>query len=141
MTMESGSSRTITSSINVTPMIDVLLVLLIIFMVIVPALPKGETAQMPQPARNGAPGVSPVVLEVVKGSDGVISFRINRQPVAGQSVQARLTEIFANRADRTLFVRGDDGLNFTQVANAIDMGHAAGVDHIGLLTPGLQAAH
>ncbi len=71
----------------------------------------------------------------------MISFRINQQNVAQQSVQSRLTDIFASRADRVLFIRGDDGLSFTQVAAAIDMGHAAGVDRIGLLTPGVQSAH
>lgn len=141
MTMSNSNSREVTSAINVTPMIDVLLVLLIIFMVIVPALPRGESAQIPQPSVNVPMRGAPVVLEVLKGGGGVISFRINQQGVARQDVQARLANIFANRAERVLFVRGDDGLSFTQVADAIDMGHAAGVDHIGLLTPGTQSAH
>lgn len=141
MTMSNSNSREVTSAINVTPMIDVLLVLLIIFMVIVPALPRGESAQIPQPSVNVPMRGAPVVLEVLKGEGGVISFRINQQGVARQDVQARLANIFANRAERVLFVRGDDGLSFTQVADAIDMGHAAGVDHIGLLTPGTQSAH
>ncbi len=141
MTMSSSNTRELTSSINVTPMIDVLLVLLIIFMVIVPAIPKGEPAQIPQASANTTEPGTAVVLEVLKGSNGVLSFRINRQGVAQQSVQERLAEIFANRADKVLFIRGDDGLSFTQVATAIDMGHAAGVDHIGLLTPGVESVH
>ena len=142
MTTTSGNTREITSTINVTPMIDVLLVLLIIFMVIVPALPRGESALAPRPSLN-TPNANPesVVLEVVKGSGGIVNFRINQQAVNRNDLPARLAAIYANRAERVLFVKGDDQLQFTQIAQAIDIGHAAGVDHIGLLTPGVQLVH
>jgi len=138
MTTNTNQPGTVKSEINVTPMIDVLLVLLIIFMVIVPALPRGESAQLPQPAKSAADPGNAVVLEVAKAAGGNTLFRINQHDVSRQELPMRLAEIYANRAERVLFVRGDDNLSFTQVAEAIDIGHAAGVDHVGLLTPGLQ---
>jgi biopolymer transport protein TolR len=133
MTMNSGKSGGMTSEINVTPMIDVLLVLLIIFMVIVPALPRGEAALVPK-ASSGKTTES-VVLEVLKAGNGDLNFRINQQVVARQDLPAKLAAIYANRARRVLFVKGDDTLSFTQVAQVIDIGHMAGVDQIGLITP------
>lgn len=133
MTMSNGNSGSMASEINVTPMIDVLLVLLIIFMVIVPAMPRGEAAVAPQPARSS--GSNAIVLEVLKVSGGQAGFRINRQNVTRQDLPAKLAAIYANRAERVLFVKGDDEVSFNQVAEAIDIGHAAGVDHVGLMTP------
>jgi biopolymer transport protein TolR len=135
MTMSNGDSGGMSSEINVTPMIDVLLVLLIIFMVIVPALPRGEAALLPK-ASSGNPNSSDsVVLEVLKGTGGDLGFKLNQQVVARQELPARLAAIYANRARRVLFVKGDDALSFAQVAEAIDIGHAAGVEQIGLVTP------
>lgn len=140
MTMNS-SNGSMQSEINVTPMIDVLLVLLIIFMVIVPAVSKGESALAPKPAQNHHETGSAVVLEVLKnGSNGPV-FRINQQPVSREDLPGRLAAIYANRAEKVLFVKGDDQLSFTQIAEAIDIGHAAGVDHVGLITPNLAVGH
>lgn len=130
-----------TSEINVTPMIDVLLVLLIIFMVIVPAIPRGEAAAVPQPARNNAGIGEAVVLEVLRDGANEVRFRINEQGVAQGELQARLSAIYASRAQRVLFLKGDDTLSFTQIAQVIDIGHAAGIDKIGLMTPGVLAGH
>jgi biopolymer transport protein TolR len=139
MTLMNTGNKGMASEINVTPMIDVLLVLLIIFMVIVPAVPRGESALVPHPARrNPGPGDS-VVLEVTKGAGSTVAFRINQQPVAQGELQSRLAAIFANRAQRVLFVKGDDQLSFTQIAEAIDMGHSAGIDQIALMTPATVA--
>jgi biopolymer transport protein TolR len=138
MTMDGAKSDDMSSSINVAPLIDVLLVLLIIFMVIAPAMPKGELAQAPQAAKKGAPPDA-IVLEILKSRSGDVSFRINRKNVAWQDLGGELAAIYANRAERVLFIKGDDSLSFTQVAQAIDVGHAAGVDRIGLITPKVEA--
>ena len=137
MTAATGNSRGLVSEINVTPMIDVLLVLLIIFMVIVPAIPRGEAALAPRSSHRD--GSDTVVLEVEQGNAGAVNLRINQQPVAQGELQSRLAAIYANRAARVLFVKGDGRLSFTQIAEVIDIGHAAGIDQIGLMTPGVVA--
>src|SRR5947207_5367939 len=139
MSMNVADGRGSKCEINVTPMIDVLLVLLVIFMVIVPAMPRGEAALVPKASAEKTQPVDAVVLEVLKNAAGDVSFRINQQAVSRQDLPQRLTEIYANRAQRVLFVKGDDQLKFTQIAEVIDIGHAAGVDHVGLLTPKLAA--
>jgi biopolymer transport protein ExbD len=139
MTVSDRNNGSMTSEINVTPMIDVLLVLLIIFMVIVPAVPKGESALIPHASHGDVSDPDAVVLEVLRGNAGDAGFRINQQAITRQELPARLAAIYANRAQRVLFVKGDDRLSFTQVAEAIDIGHAAGVDRIGLITPKVQA--
>jgi len=126
------------SEINVTPMIDVLLVLLIIFMLIVPLIPKGEAASAPQPPRNDTPSEA-VVLELTDGTGGVMSYSINQHAVARENLQAKIAEIFANRARREMFVKADGQLAFTKVAEAIDTVRSAGVERVGLLTPAVEA--
>jgi biopolymer transport protein ExbD len=129
--------------INVTPMIDILLVLLIIFMVIVPVTPKGLDALVPQPPKN--PQQQPpqndrtIVVQVIYRPGAAPSYKINETDVAKTDLLARLTEIYANRAERVMFVRGDDDLNFSYIAEVIDIAHSANVDHIGLMTPKIMA--
>jgi biopolymer transport protein TolR len=135
MTMNDAAGGRLASEINMTPMIDVLLVLLIIFMVIVPATSRGEVALAPKPAHQVAPQPDQVVLEVLKGSGGEATFRINQQTVSKADLPATLGTIYANRAQRVLFVKGDDQLSFRQIAEVIDISHSAGVDHVGLMTP------
>lgn len=131
--------RGVNCEINVTALIDVLLVLLIIFMVIVPAIPRGETALVPKtPSGNGQQDA--VVLEVLKDTAGQVSFRINQQAVSRSELAGRLAGIYANRAQRVLFVKGDDQLKFNEIAEVIDTSRAAGVDHVGIITPKLAAA-
>jgi biopolymer transport protein TolR len=138
MTAVTGNNG-MTSEINMTPMIDVLLVLLIIFMVIVPAIPRGEAAAVPQPAKGNGGSGEAIVLEVMKDGANAVKFRINEQAVARGELQARLSAIYAARAQRVLFLKGEDTLSFTQMAEVIDIGHAAGIDRIGLMTPGILA--
>lgn len=137
MTIE-GKDGSVTAAINVTPMIDVLLVLLIIFMVIVPTVSRGDLAQTPRPSSRVTQDLDAVVLEVLQGVDGQASFRINQQEVSRDTLAEKLSSIYANRAQKVLFVKGDDQLSFTEVAQIIDMSHSAGIDHVGLITP---AAH
>jgi biopolymer transport protein ExbD len=121
-----------------TPMIDILLVLLIIFMVIVPVTPKGLDALVPQPPKNQTktPQNSDrtIVVQVLRNG-AAVSYKINETDVAKAELLPRLTEIYANRAERIMFVKGDDDVNFSYVAEVIDIGRTANVDHIGLMTP------
>ena len=129
--------------INVTPMIDILLVLLIIFMVIVPVTPKGLDALVPQPPKN--PQQQPpqndrtIVVQVGYRPGAAPTYKINETEINKGDLLARLTEIYANRAERVMFVRGDDDLNFAYIAEVIDIAKAANVDHIGLMTPKIMA--
>jgi biopolymer transport protein ExbD len=121
--------------INVTPMIDVLLVLLIIFMVIVPAIPNGLVATLPQ--RTNAPHLepeNPIVVQIMNARNGELSYKINQEEVNIADLGSRLSTIFAERAERVMFVKADATLDFLAIARVMDIGKAAGVDHIGLLT-------
>jgi len=131
-----GSNRGIVSEMNVVPLIDVLLVLLVIFMII-PHHQTGLRAEIPQPApANAPPSPQPdvIVVQVVDGG----SLKINEQPVPWDSLRSRLDEIFARRADRTAFVSGDSAVEFQVVAKVIDVMDAAGISSVGLLTPQVE---
>ena len=143
MGMSMGSAGGSMSEINVTPMIDVLLVLLIIFMVIVPVMPKGLQALVPQPPKNPQqqqPNNDRTIVVQVLGRAGVApSYKINETDVQKSELLPRLTEIYANRAERIMFVKGDDDVDFRYVAEVIDVARAANVDHIGMMTPKILA--
>jgi biopolymer transport protein TolR len=145
MAMSMGGSGSNMSEINVTPMIDILLVLLIIFMVIVPVAPRGLEALVPQPPKN--PQQQPpnndrtIVVQVLcsSASCGTPLYKINETDVNHSELLGKLQEIYANRAERVMFIKGDDNVNFAYIADVIDIGRAANVDHIGLMTPKIQA--
>jgi biopolymer transport protein TolR len=137
VTMSPGTTRTLQADPNVTPLIDVLLVLLIIFMVIVPVTPRGLTAMLPQRPRSAEAEPAAIVVEVLASPSGPV-YRINGQNVAGKAgLVSELDRIYATRAEKVLFVKGDPALSFASVAAVIDAGRAAGVDHVAILTPGM----
>jgi biopolymer transport protein TolR len=137
----SNDSRGVSLEINVTPLIDVLLVLLIIFMVIVPMVPKGREAMVPQPNPHSdqVDQSRAIVVSVLRSVGNTLQYRINQDVVSKDALSARLAEIYANRAERVMFIKGDDDVSYSQVAEVIDMGHSAGVDHVALLKPKVAA--
>jgi biopolymer transport protein TolR len=131
------------SDMNVTPMIDVLLVLIIIFMVIQPTTPKGLEALVPQPPKNKdtppPDNDRTIVVQVLAGA--VPTYKINDQTFAKSDLTSELTKIFATRQEKVMFVKGDADLNFSSVAEVIGFGHAADVTNIGIITPQVAAGH
>lgn len=124
--------------INVTPMIDVLLVLIIVFMVVVSMDKKqGETAEIPQPATDSRvpPPERTIVIQVEQESPNDPPLvKINDETVGWGQLQSRLQQIFVGRMEKVAFVKGDKELSFQKVAEVLDIAHAAGIDHVGLIT-------
>jgi biopolymer transport protein ExbD len=125
--------------INITPLIDVLLTLIVVFMVVVSMdKDQGETAQIPQPDQKQTQNISQprtVVIQVVWTKDGEPpTLKINQEEVAWNNLEERLARIYLTRAEKVVFVRGDADIDFEYVANVIDLAHHAGVDRVGLLT-------
>lgn len=135
-----GGPGSLKCDMNMTPFIDILLVLLIIFMVIAPITPKGLEALVPQPAppnapQNQAADMRTVVVSVNKDA----SLMINTEPVNEQELGPRLEKIFATRAERVVFVKGDPELEFQSVAKVIDIAKGAGIDKVGLMTEKIES--
>jgi biopolymer transport protein ExbD len=128
------------ATMNVVPLIDILLVLLIIFMVITPLTPKGLEALVPQPApkdqqQQAAVDVKTVVVQVLENNQ----LKINEEAATWDSLGARLNDIFKLRAEKVAFVKGDDTVVFQQVARAIDIMRTSGIEKVGLITAKLEA--
>jgi len=139
MAMSVGGKRGIVSDMNVVPLIDILLVLLVIFMII-PVYSKGLDALIPQqstpPPEKTLRGEDVVVIQVL--ADGTL--RINQEPVSFDKLGPRIEEIFKSRAIRVAFIRGDKPVEFAAVAKVIDVMHVSGIASVGLLTPELEKA-
>ena len=135
MSMTTENAGGYSSDINVTPMIDILLVLLIIFMVIVPVTPKGLEALVPHSPDKATPPESTIVVQVLRHAGADPVYRINETDFAKAELLPKLTQIYANRAERVMFVKADDDVDFRYIAEVVDIGRNANVDHIGLMTP------
>jgi len=145
MAMSMGGGGASAPQMNVTPLIDVLLVLIIIFMVIVAqSKEKGFKTEIPQPPLNpdsAPPPVRTVVVQLsaAKGTD-MPDLKINQQPVIWTDLKSQLQGIFKTRAEKVAFVQGDDDVNFEYVAYVIDTARDAGVERVGLLPKEMASA-
>lgn len=123
------------ATINVTPLIDILLVLLITFLLIAPVTPKGEDTKIP---RNSGPQPTqpePIVLQLTNTSGQVhaVQLAINQQRVEWSALDDTLGQLFKKRGDKTLFLAGDREIDFCYIAQAVDVARTAGVDNVALM--------
>jgi biopolymer transport protein ExbD len=131
MAMSAGTERGLTNEPNVTPMIDVLLVLLIIFMAAIPTMRKSIDVQLPDPNPSVAPvnaTSNPIVL--VFYADG--NYTLKTQRLSQDPIAARIKEIYDGRPEKIIFVKGDPKVKYGQVVHAMDVSRGSGVKVIGV---------
>jgi biopolymer transport protein TolR len=141
ISMAGGGARG--PQINVTPLIDVLLTLIIVFMVVVSMdQERGEVAQIPQPDQKRTeklPESRTIVIQIVWATkDAPPTVKINQDDVRWEDLESRLAQIYLKRAEKVAFIRGDADVDFQYVADVIDVAHHAGVQRVGLLTQGRE---
>jgi biopolymer transport protein TolR len=140
MGMAVGGGKGVLADPNIVPLIDVLLVLIIIFMVITPTTPKGLEALVPQPAppnqkENPELLAKTIVVQVTAGGKVLI----NQDETNWDQLGPRLEDIFKQRAEKVAFVKGDDAVEFAEVARAIDIMRGSGIEKVGLITAKVEA--
>ena len=138
MGMDVGTKGSSMVAMNVVPLIDILLVLIIIFMVITPLTPKGLDVLIPRPAEGDLPDRVPhsktIVVQVLDSG----KLKINDEDATWDSLGGRLSDIFKERAERVAFLQGDGGVLFSTVAHAIEIMRGSGIDRVGLMTTRLE---
>jgi biopolymer transport protein TolR len=140
MGMSVGSKGGAMAEMNVVPLIDILLVLLIIFMAISPTISMGLSALVPQPAPpNQTQDLVTQQATIVVQVFGDGKLKINEENATWDGLSARLDQIFKMRAQKIAFVKGDDTVYFGDVARAIDIMREAGIEKVGLLTPRMES--
>jgi len=146
MAIQVGERKGVIADMNVVPLIDILLVLLIIFMVITPTIPKGLEALVPQPPPPGQQAnpdiiAKTVVVQVSCGDPSCFRtfLKINQEVTTWDTMGVRLEDIFKARAEKVAFIKGDDNAPFAEVARAIDIMRGSGIEKIGLITAKIEA--
>jgi biopolymer transport protein TolR len=140
MGMAVGGKKGVMADMNIVPLIDILLVLLIIFMVITPTTPHGLEALVPQPTPPNAQENQELLAKTIVvqvAADGKL--KINQDDATWDDLGPRLSDIFKIRAEKVAFIKGDDNVQFVDVAHAIDIMRGAGIEKVGLITAKVEA--
>ena len=135
MSEDAPRARRAIADINITPLIDVMLVLLIIFMLVAPVAHRGLDVGLQQEARGPdiEPRPGPVVMTLERAAEGTLLVSVNRRPVDARDLGAALRDVFQAQSDKTLFVRAVGPLRYGQVVEAMDTARGAGVERIGIM--------